>query len=40
MSAGGRLLIVAHTEVMDNHIRIINARGVTREERRVYEEGE
>ena len=40
MSEHGQLLIVAHTESIDDHIRIISARGVTRAERRVYEEGE
>lgn len=39
MSEHGQLLIVAHTED-DDRIRIINARAVTRAERRVYEEGE
>jgi len=37
LSAGGRLLVVAHTE-NDLTIRIISARPVTRRERRFYEE--
>jgi uncharacterized DUF497 family protein len=40
MSEHGRLLIVAHTEGVDERIRIISARTVTRAERRVYEEGD
>jgi len=36
-SASGRLLGVAHTE-SDDTIRVINARPVTRRERRFYEE--
>jgi uncharacterized DUF497 family protein len=35
----GRLVIVAHTERGDS-IRVINAREVTRRERRQYESGE
>ena len=38
MSSTGRLLVVAHTERGDA-IRIINARVVTKHERRIYEEG-
>ena len=37
-SAGGRLLIVAHTD-RDGRLRIINAREVTRREREQYESG-
>ena len=37
-SSQGRLLVVAHTEEGDN-IRIISARLVTRQERKIYEEG-
>lgn len=37
-SSVGRLLVVAHTE-RRNAIRIISARVVTRQERRIYEEG-
>jgi uncharacterized DUF497 family protein len=37
-SEKGRLLMVAHTD-RDNHIRIISARELTRQERRNYEEG-
>lgn len=37
-SSQNRLLVVAHTEE-DDHIRIINARLVTRQERKIYEEG-
>jgi uncharacterized protein len=37
-SEKGRLLIVAHTD-QEDHIRIINARELTRQERRNYEEG-
>jgi uncharacterized protein len=36
-SAGGRLLVVAHTETEES-IRIISARAVTRSERKFYEE--
>ena len=36
-SSRGRLLMVAHTD-RDNSIRIISARGVTRQERQFYEE--
>jgi uncharacterized DUF497 family protein len=39
LSKEGRLLIVAHSEVSDDRIRIINARLVTARERRTYEEG-
>lgn len=38
-SSQNRLLVVAHTEG-DENIRIISARLVTRQERRIYEEGE
>lgn len=38
MPSAGRLLVVAHTE-RKNAIRIISARMVTQEERRIYEEG-
>ena len=38
-SSQGRLLVVAHTDEGKN-IRIISARLVTRQERRIYEEGE
>jgi uncharacterized DUF497 family protein len=38
-SSQSRLLVVAHTEEVEN-IRIISARLVTRQERRIYEEGE
>lgn len=38
MSSAGRLLVVAHTE-RRNAIRIISARVVTLQERRIYEEG-
>lgn len=38
MSSAGRLLVVAHTE-RRNAIRIISARVVTQQERRIYEEG-
>lgn len=37
MSSAGRLLVVAHTE-RKNAIRIISARVVTQQERRIYEE--
>ncbi len=37
LSAGGRLLVVAHTE-RDDEIRIISARQATRPERQTYEE--
>jgi len=40
MSAAGRILVVSHTEVVANTIRIINARTATRRERRFYEEDE
>ena len=36
-SAGGRLLVVAHTE-RDDEIRLINARLATRRERETYEQ--
>ncbi len=39
VSAQGRLLVVAHTE-RDDTIRIISARLATKEERKIYEEGE
>jgi uncharacterized DUF497 family protein len=38
MSAGGRILVVAYTEVNANLIRIISARVATSHERRFYEE--
>jgi len=38
MSSAGRLLVIAHTE-RKNAIRIISARVVTQQERRIYEEG-
>lgn len=38
MSSAGRLLVVVHTE-RRNAIRIISARVVTQQERRIYEEG-
>jgi uncharacterized DUF497 family protein len=38
-SLSGRLLVVAHTDIEDT-IRIISARPVTRYERRFYEEGQ
>jgi hypothetical protein len=38
LSEAGRLVVVSHTEE-DESIRIINARLVTRQERRIYEEG-
>ncbi len=38
MSSAGRILVVAHTE-RRNAIRIISARVVTQQERRIYEEG-
>lgn len=38
MSSAGRLLVVAHT-ARRNAIRIISARVVTQQERRIYEEG-
>ena len=37
-SSQNRLLVVAHTEERES-IRIISARLVTRQERRIYEEG-
>lgn len=37
-SSNGRLLVVVHT-VRSNAIRIISARGATRAERKIYEEG-
>ena len=37
-SSRNRLLVIAHTEE-DNSIRIISARLVTRQERKIYEEG-
>lgn len=37
-SSWKRLLVVAHTEE-DDYIRIISARLVTRQERKIYEEG-
>ena len=37
VSAGGRLLVVAHTETEES-IHIISAKAVTRSERRFYEE--
>ncbi|PYQ26195.1 MAG: hypothetical protein DMF56_25445 [Acidobacteria bacterium] len=36
----GRLVVVSHTEDVDDRIRIINARPPTSTERHVYEEGE
>ena len=39
LSAEGRLLIVAHADVNDDRVRIINARRTTYGERRTYEEG-
>jgi uncharacterized protein len=39
ISAEGRLLIVAHADVGEDRVRIINARRVTSGERRTYEEG-
>lgn len=38
-SSQNRLLVVAHTEEGEK-VRIISARVVTRQERRIYEEGE
>ena len=38
VSAGGRLLVVAHTERADT-IRIISARAATAGERKIYEKG-
>ncbi len=38
-SSQNRLLVVAHTEESEK-IRIVSARVVTRQERRIYEEGE
>jgi uncharacterized DUF497 family protein len=37
-SSQNRLLVVAHAEE-DDHIRIISARPVTRQEREIYEDG-
>jgi len=39
LSAIGRLLIVAHADIGDERVRIINARRVTSGERRTYEQG-
>ena len=39
LTVSGRLLTVAHTESGDT-IRIISARPVTADERRIYEEGQ
>jgi uncharacterized DUF497 family protein len=39
LSNQDRAIIVAHTEESDDRIRIINARLLTRTERRAYEEG-
>ncbi|MBZ0112368.1 MAG: BrnT family toxin [Thermoanaerobaculia bacterium] len=36
-TSSGRLLVVAHREVDDDHIRIISARLATRREKYVYE---
>lgn len=33
-----RLLFVVHLEIKEDHIRIISARGATRQERREYED--
>jgi len=38
MSSRGRLLVVSHTE-REEELRIISARMVTNEERKIYEEG-
>jgi len=38
LSAGGRLLIVSHTD-REDRTRIISARQATREERKIYEQG-
>ena len=38
-SVQGRLLVVSHTEA-GNSIRIINARRVTRDERKIYEKNQ
>ena len=38
-SSQNRLLVVAHTDESEK-IRIVSARVVTRQERRIYEEGE
>ena len=38
-STNGRLLIVSHTELGSNGIRIISARKADRNERNIYEEG-
>jgi uncharacterized DUF497 family protein len=40
MTDRGRLVVVFHTEDVDDRIRIINARQPTSVERHVYEEGE
>ena len=39
-SARGRLLVVSHTEVARDTIRIISARSTTRRERAFYEEND
>jgi uncharacterized DUF497 family protein len=38
-SNAGRLLVVAHSEDDNDHVRIINARFTTNTERNVYEQG-
>ena len=38
VSSSGRLLVVAHQQ-SDDAVRIISARRVTREEKKLYEEG-
>ncbi len=38
LSAGGRLLIVSHTD-REDRTRIISARQASRKERRIYEQG-
>jgi uncharacterized DUF497 family protein len=37
-TSGGRLLVVAHTELV-GRVRLISAREATRHERKIYEEG-
>ncbi|MEN9592811.1 MAG: hypothetical protein RJA21_1285 [Gemmatimonadota bacterium] len=39
-SQSGRILVVSHTEVSEDVLRLISARTPTKRERRFYEEGE
>jgi uncharacterized protein len=40
LTTSGSLVVVVHAEYEDDRIRIISARGVTTQERRIYEEGQ